>query len=831
MAATLTNDKTKLRQEIQNLELEEAEIEKGILNGTISKEEGQKKRTDLSIRLAELNASDGNIEQPTETEDSTHKKDASHKEEHPHLHQETDHTEQPAQELSTPDASAVDINTPTATQASFSPTVDTASQPTTSSNQSAALPPSRPPNVPPISTSSKRQKVAKGAGKFMMYTSPGGFIIGKAAQRSKERETARKEVESLGKKDIKPSENIQKSTPTKTNQPTAPVDDKTPPPAKSKSSTTQKNPIRNVNIFSPKGWGQLGKKILPKKIRARFDTKQEEPQETAEIQPASKPADSTQHKEVPLQSGSVHKEINKEVIQYATPMAWVKLGKKILPDKIKAPLEKLAPKKPEETAQTQPEHNHKTAGEYQKTWNKNIISQAILKGYNRSATLQHIRNSKIWQSRAWKYGKYALNPALAGYHDARKQFSKKQDNNSSQTSSPSNPIKSRPTRNIPSEGISPTSLYKKTWNKFGGSPISRLNTAMGRRLGSASPQSVRYAGKRAVSKTARKVGGRAAQKLGQQAASQLAQLGGRAALLNPPVLIAIGVGILILIIICVILLIIMSLSGSEENVGGGSGATPLPNQTANPIPGFTLTLSTPTTIADQLDIITYTVTYSYSGSNPEDISKITIFEDVPTGTEYVGTSGAANVSTQTNNISWDLSNTANASPFTFTLKVVDNNFIISNKVYATMPTSTGGGGNIPPTAENCNNTYTLENPLGNFGDPDCYFAENKEQAMSELYDLLKAEDPANAANWYLKVIPCESVPPYNPNSHSSSAAIGSPDAAGVWGMYSMGRGKNGEFDHGDVPWRLQTTNAVNYGKNLTNLGLGLGAYWECWRRV
>ncbi|HWY78940.1 MAG TPA: hypothetical protein VNW29_01140 [Candidatus Sulfotelmatobacter sp.] len=125
-----------------------------------------------------------------------------------------------------------------------------------------------------------------------------------------------------------------------------------------------------------------------------------------------------------------------------------------------------------------------------------------------------------------------------------------------------------------------------------------------------------------------------------------------------------------------------------------------------------------------------------------------------------------------------------------------------------------------PTANTstCSGKYKLTNPRKmNFGDPSCNFTKN------DLYTLLKQQDPANASRWFNTVVPCESG--YNPNAYASPAT-GTPDKGGAWGLFQMGQGKNGKYDHGDVDWHLQSSNSVTYNKSVIN---GNWRYWACAR--
>lgn len=139
--------------------------------------------------------------------------------------------------------------------------------------------------------------------------------------------------------------------------------------------------------------------------------------------------------------------------------------------------------------------------------------------------------------------------------------------------------------------------------------------------------------------------------------------------------------------------------------------------------------------------------------------------------------------------------------------------------------ASGGGGNPPPSANTCGGKYNLNYPKvpasytlahQNFGDPTCNYTQNG------VYSELKQIDPTNASFWYLTVIPCESG--YNPNAVQYPDPF---DPSLAWGLFQMGRGKNGTLDHGDVYWQTQAQNAVSYNQNLK--GSRHWTYWACAR--
>ncbi|OGD94879.1 hypothetical protein A3F02_03610 [Candidatus Curtissbacteria bacterium RIFCSPHIGHO2_12_FULL_38_9b] len=167
-------------------------------------------------------------------------------------------------------------------------------------------------------------------------------------------------------------------------------------------------------------------------------------------------------------------------------------------------------------------------------------------------------------------------------------------------------------------------------------------------------------------------------------------------------------------------------------------------------------------------------------------------------------------------------------------KALQENSVIGEdgcNLLANAPPGSGeppGGGTTPPNQDNCQGKYELNNPLGNFGDPNCDFSKDK------LHRLLKTLDPLYADYWYGRIIVCESG--FNPNNWLTgdpNADWHSPDPAGAWGLLQMGRGKNGQYDHGDVVWKRpeapsmegQVYNAVQYNKWLISLGMPF-AYWS-----
>ncbi len=204
-------------------------------------------------------------------------------------------------------------------------------------------------------------------------------------------------------------------------------------------------------------------------------------------------------------------------------------------------------------------------------------------------------------------------------------------------------------------------------------------------------------------------------------------------------------------------------------------------------------------------------------------ANIIITDDIPVDTIYKsGDNDPVTEGETVKKIQWDIKNlpAGQSKTLSFQVEPQKNDFWIVNQAKGTAQFANSGGnvsipGNIPPTADNCNGAYPLKNPIGNFGDPKCDFKKD------DLYQMLKQLDPSNADIWFLEVARCESN--YSPNAYADPIAVGTPDSAGAWGLFQMGRGKNGDLDHGDVIWQLQASNAVNYSIKIPNKW----GYWQC----
>ena len=139
------------------------------------------------------------------------------------------------------------------------------------------------------------------------------------------------------------------------------------------------------------------------------------------------------------------------------------------------------------------------------------------------------------------------------------------------------------------------------------------------------------------------------------------------------------------------------------------------------------------------------------------------------------------------------------------------------------------------TKDNCGGKYDFtdkhrdKNPLGNYGDPSCNFSKEKVAA------LIKEKDAKHLHEWYDMIIKRETGGTYDPNVFAEPAGQQAAlDAGGAWGLYQMGssnpagqdpsaKGKNGQYDRGDVNWEVQTTNAINHNTKVLKCNF---KYWR-----
>lgn len=228
--------------------------------------------------------------------------------------------------------------------------------------------------------------------------------------------------------------------------------------------------------------------------------------------------------------------------------------------------------------------------------------------------------------------------------------------------------------------------------------------------------------------------------------------------------------------------------------------------------------------------IKYTLTVTYLGTGT---ASAQISDKIPDGTQFKESpDGKLESESERDIVKWDLKDLApnKARLLTFTVTSTrDKVWAVNqaNALFQTFPIIPGG--NELPNDNDCNGKYSpadiwLRSPLRNFGDPACSMTKDG------LAQLLKQLDPEYAYWWFNELITCESVPDYNPNSYSSWEELGSypeTDRSGVWGLFSMGRGKNGQYDRGDVPWQQQVNNAITYKNNRAEAGLNPFSYWAC----
>jgi hypothetical protein len=275
---------------------------------------------------------------------------------------------------------------------------------------------------------------------------------------------------------------------------------------------------------------------------------------------------------------------------------------------------------------------------------------------------------------------------------------------------------------------------------------------------------------------------------------------------------------------------------------------------------LTITKSGPTEAISGAEL-EYRIAVAY----PAQAKDIMITDRLPEGTEFISTdqkatcdNGECNSSSRV--VTWNLKdfiplendrlNNVNTVIILMLRATADNAFLVniaegSLTPYTAPPISGDNGpiadGFVPaqPHSNDCNGKYDFsqwpdENPLGNYGDPQCNFSKDN------LYKHLEAKEtnPEFVNIWFNMVVPVESG--YSPNAFAPPVGIQcSLDCAGAWGLYQMGSsnppgqsppapGKNGELDRGDLNWEIQTTMAISYNRDLLNCNY---RYWASAMKV
>lgn len=296
---------------------------------------------------------------------------------------------------------------------------------------------------------------------------------------------------------------------------------------------------------------------------------------------------------------------------------------------------------------------------------------------------------------------------------------------------------------------------------------------------------------------------------------------GAAVLLNPYVLAGIGIALLIIILILIVVGIVQQ---SQNNANQ--------NQTDPPIAGLTITLKAITTTVTNGDnqIARYEADVTCDTTCQQQEPLNIYIDTLPQGTTPVNpTTDTGKNDTQYTTtpypMTWNMLVKTPKATIIFALNTAAK--IDNTKIALTVKGAVAGGGvtaggaksTVPPSQNTCGTKYINDiqkNTLkANYGDPTCDFTEPK------LADTITQLDAANKYKWYNVIAWCESH--YNPNAFAPPVGIQATlDASGAWGLFQMGTGKNGDYDHGDVYWKDQTTNAITYNKLVIG---GNFAYW------
>lgn len=324
--------------------------------------------------------------------------------------------------------------------------------------------------------------------------------------------------------------------------------------------------------------------------------------------------------------------------------------------------------------------------------------------------------------------------------------------------------------------------------------------------------------------------------LAKKGAEEIAKKAAAAAA-SSPVGWVIGIAVFVLIIILVVII-------------SATGAGALQNGQLK------ITKTGPAT-ASLNDPLPYQIDVAYPGTATD----IIVQDHLPDNTDYVDSAPPAKFDPATRTAVWNLKDfvasqggvlTNPSASLKINLKATADNSTLVNQAQGevigagTQPNAPSGGapiadGYVPyaPSSNNCSGKYDFskypeQNPLGNYGDPQCNFSKDS------LYKLLQSKEsnPEFVHIWFDVIIPEESG--YSPQAWAPP--VGQQlqlDSGGAWGLYQMGSsnppgqsppspGQNGVYDRGDVNWELQTSNAYNDWKIRNHCNFY--PYWGSYQR-
>jgi hypothetical protein len=309
-----------------------------------------------------------------------------------------------------------------------------------------------------------------------------------------------------------------------------------------------------------------------------------------------------------------------------------------------------------------------------------------------------------------------------------------------------------------------------------------------------------------------------------QAATEVVEAG--ATFANPVVL------IIILVVIGLFLIYIFFFSHASALKMDDDNNTQQPTTTSTgstssttvTIPGLTITLTTSKPEYENGEDIVYTVSYTYDttvGKTP--LEDIVLYDTIPSNASFVSTTGVQTPDSTTSVVNWSLKDPTNQSAFTITLHPTSDDVYVTNTVAARVIAASSGS--VAASTNDCGydgyNMFMfgrhpwpwppIPNNL-NYGDPNCEVTDavNNPAHRDLIYQQINSLDPQNTVLWFYCIAYGEST--WNPNAYLGASTSG----YGAYGLFQMnptGHGVN-SYDAGDVDWRNQIQNAINYNHQV-----------------
>lgn len=300
-------------------------------------------------------------------------------------------------------------------------------------------------------------------------------------------------------------------------------------------------------------------------------------------------------------------------------------------------------------------------------------------------------------------------------------------------------------------------------------------------------------------------------------------------------------GMLWFIIAIIVLILLMFVLMLVFGLGGGGGDSTQSKQTSpSGIPsGLSINITPDKTQYSLGENIVYSITVT---NNTSDLVNAKIDGNMPSDTEFIAATQGILPPINSTSFEWLITNLGAGQSYPLSLTIRPT----KDDIRVTLTLSVDTAGLIPPvgipvidaggtasvtgvgsvpTQDTCHGAYTL--PAGkNFGDTSCELIDSSKPFDEEV----DRQDHRNAYLWHLIAMRESGIVPSRGSTVTQGANSfngNSESGHGAYGLFQMNPtgGENGgnPLDRGDVPWKQQINNAIQYNNTVIH---GSFCYWQ-----